>query len=185
MTTSVEQLKIIIIDLLKCSGLAVGALSCCEVTDPAAAKLHRFQTLVGLMLSAQTKDPVTMKVIENLATLRGGLTPAVLANASEDIVRELIRAVSFFRTKAGRIIRVAGICDRDYDSNIPQMIDALMALPGVGLKMATLVMVQGWGDDVGIGVDVHVHRIGWGRRSIPTRPRPGCKNCSRSIGGRP
>lgn len=172
MWTPVEQLKAII-DSRKRSGAAMATMSWSELMDPAEAKLHRFQTLIGLMISAQTKDAVTTKAVENLQTLRGGLAPTVLANTSEDVVRELIRPVSFFRTKEGRIIRVAGICSRDYDGDIPRTIEALTALPGVGLKMATLAMTQDWGEEVGIGVDVHVHRIatriGWVATNHPDK----------------
>jgi endonuclease-3 len=95
----------------------------------------------------------------------GGLTAATLSAATADVVQELIRPVSFFRTKADRIIQAAELCNRDYDGDIPRTITDLIAIPGVGTKMATLAMAHAWDDKVGIGVDVHVHRIanrlGW------------------------
>jgi endonuclease III len=91
------------------------------------------------------------------------------ANTNSSVCRRMPSSSFLHRghTKVGRIIRVAGICNRDYGSDIPRTIDALMALPGVGLKMATLAMVKGWGDDVGIGV--HVHRIGWAATKHPDK----------------
>lgn len=154
----VKQLKSIIA-FRASSDAPVDTMGCSQLGEKSEPKLYRFQTLIGLMLSAQTKDQVTSQAIENLKTLKGGLTPNSLGNASEDVVKELIRKVSFYNNKAKRIINVAQICERDYDGDIPNTIEELLKLPGVGVKMATLAMSTAWNVQVGIGVDVHVHRI--------------------------
>ncbi|OHS93885.1 putative endonuclease III like protein [Tritrichomonas foetus] len=125
-----------------------------------SAKNHRFQILIGLMLSAQTRDEITEQVLKNLNEgFKGGLTPAVLSKANLDTVKKLIKRASFYNKKAERIIEAAKICMKDYDGDIQKTYDGLVALNGVGKKMATLAMGQAWGDRVGIGVDTHIHRI--------------------------
>lgn len=170
MSTPVEQLQALI-DYRAKNQAPVDTMGCSKVGDTSDPKLYRFQTLIALMLSAQTKDQITAKAVENLRTLEGGLTPSVLASQKKETVEELIRQVSFFRNKAERIIKVAGICDRDYNGDIPDTIESLVALPGVGLKMATLAMGHAWKKNIGIGVDVHVHRIanrlGWVKTKHP------------------
>ncbi|KAH0787721.1 DNA glycosylase [Histomonas meleagridis] len=166
----VKQLKEIIKFRAK-SAAPVDTMGCSKLGDLSNPKLFRFQTLIALMLSAQTKDMITSQAVENLKTLEGGLTPSSLSKANEETVKNLIRKVSFFNNKAKRIIEVAKICERDYDGDIPDSLDALMKLPGVGLKMATLAMGTAWEKQVGIGVDVHVHRIanrlGWVKTKNP------------------
>ena len=82
-----------------------------------------------------------------------------MAKANEDVVKELIKRVCFYKTKAQRIIEVAKICERDYDGDIPKTKEELMAFKGVGEKMANLAMNNAWNEIIGIGVDVHIHRI--------------------------
>ena len=123
-------------------------------------KNYRFQILISLMLSSQTKDEISSQAVENLQKgLKGGLTASSLAKANEDVVKELIKRVCFYKTKAQRIIEVAKICERDYDGDIPKTKEELMAFKGVGEKMANLAMNNAWNEIIGIGVDVHIHRI--------------------------
>ncbi|OHT05554.1 HhH-GPD superfamily base excision DNA repair protein [Tritrichomonas foetus] len=158
-STPSEQLKTLI-EFRKKSFAPVDTMGCSKVGDKSDPKTYRFQTLMGLMLSAQTKDEITAEAIQNLKKgLKGGLTAHTLANANQESVQEMIRKVSFYKTKAGRIIEAAQICERDYDSDIPKTIKDLTALKGVGIKMATLAMSHAWNEQTGIGVDVHVHRI--------------------------
>jgi endonuclease-3 len=68
--------------------------------------------------------------------------------------------------------KTAEILLRDYDGDIPPTLDELMALPGIGPKMAYLIMQEAWNKNEGIGVDTHVHRIanrlGWVRTAKQT-----------------
>jgi endonuclease-3 len=172
MSTPVDQLRALI-EFRRESNAPVDTMGCSKVGDTTDPKIYRFQTLIALMLSAQTRDEMTAKAIDSLKTLKGGLRAHILAHADEATVQELIRPVSFFRVKAARIIKVAGILDRDYDGDIPRTVDELTALPGVGMKMATLAMGHAWREGVGIGVDVHVHRIanrlGWCKTNHPDK----------------
>lgn len=157
--TPSEQLKAII-EFRKKSSAPVDTMGASKVGDKKDEKIYRFQTLIGLMLSAQTKDEKTSEAVENLKKgLEGGLTPASLSKANQETVENLIKKVSFYKKKAERIIEAARICQKDYDNDIPRTMKELTAIKGVGVKMATLCMAHAWNDQVGIGVDVHVDRI--------------------------
>lgn len=157
--TPTDQLKAII-EFRKTSSAPVDTMGASKVGDKKNEKTYRFQTLIGLMLSAQTKDEINSQAVENLKNgLDGGLTPASLSKANQETVEQLIKKVSFYKNKAERIIEAAKICQKDYDNDIPSTMKGLTALKGVGVKMATLCMAHAWNEQIGIGVDVHVHRI--------------------------
>ena len=137
---------------------------------------QRLQTLISLMLSSQTKDPVTAAAIENLQkNLPGGLTLESLLEVEPTALNNLISKVGFHNRKT-EYIKSAAIIMRDkHDSDIPSTIEGLIALPGVGPKMGYLCLSAAWGRDEGIGVDVHVHRItnlwGWHKTNTPEQTR--------------
>jgi len=141
----------------------------CERQEYSVDPRHiRFQKLVGLMLSAQTKDAVTdwaVRSLDNHWREQGGLTIANILTADEALIDRLICKVGFHTRKANFILRTARILHAHYEDDIPRTIPLLCSLPGVGPKMAYLAMQCAWHDNVGIGVDVHVHRIanrlGW------------------------
>ncbi|KAJ4465513.1 DNA glycosylase, partial [Lentinula edodes] len=134
-------------------------------------KNKRFSILISLMLSSQTKDLVTHTAVSALrSALRSalgspGLTASALASASPSLVQGCINKVGFWRRKAGYIQATAVICRDRYGGDVPKTLGELLELPGVGKKMGYLMLGSGWGLNVGIGVDVHVHRIsnrlGW------------------------
>ncbi|CAO3587083.1 unnamed protein product [Absidia cylindrospora] len=134
----------------------------------APPKQQRFQTLVALMLSSQTKDTVTSAAVKALqATLPGGLCLQSILAIDEAQLDHLIRSVGFHTKKAAYIKKTALILEDGYQGDIPDTIEGLMALPGVGPKMGYLALQCAWQKNMGIGVDVHVHRIanrlGWCR----------------------
>ncbi|KAK8835979.1 alpha,alpha-trehalase nth1 [Tritrichomonas musculus] len=154
-----EQLKAII-EFRKTYKAPVDMMAPSRINDEKDDRIYRFQTLIGLMLSSQTKDEITLQAIKNLQNgIEGGLTPSTLSNSNVDTIEQLIKKVGFHKDKAERIIEAAKICHRDYDDDIPHTMKELTALKGVGIKMATLCMADAWHEQVGIGVDVHVHRI--------------------------
>ena len=77
----------------------------------------------------------------------------------------LLRGVSFHKTKAKNLIASAKMILNEFHGDIPNTVDALLRLPGVGPKMAFLCMQCAWGVNCGVGVDTHVHRVlnrwGW------------------------
>lgn len=123
--------------------------------------VHRFQLLVALMLSAQTKDEVTAYAMSNLrANLPGQeLTVQSVLATSEDELDRLIFKVGFHRRKAQYIKRASEILRDEYSDDIPPTVETMMELPGVGPKMSYLLAQRAWGIVDGIGVDVHVHRL--------------------------
>ncbi|KAI9764174.1 MAG: DNA N-glycosylase and apurinic/apyrimidinic (AP) lyase [Geoglossum simile] len=131
-------------------------------------KDQRFQTLVALMLSPQTRDTATAAVMHTLQTTPllqpAGLTLTSLLTLHPEALISLIRPVGFHTTKAHNILATCKILTTEHASDIPSTISGLMSLPGVGPKIAHLCLTAAWGRTEGIGVDVHVHRISnlWG-----------------------
>ncbi|PYH41280.1 endonuclease III domain-containing protein [Aspergillus saccharolyticus JOP 1030-1] len=165
----------------------VDTMGCAELYWRASSpRDRRFQTLIALMLSSQTKDTVTAVAMQRLHTELGDGPPAVIKTepsdddgdsrliepmkdstlnlenilaVSPERLNELIRTVGFHNNKT-KYIKAAALILRDqYSSDIPSTATELMKLPGVGPKMAFLCMSAAWGKHEGIGVDVHVHRI--------------------------
>jgi endonuclease III len=120
-----------------------------------------FLTLIGCILSLRTKDQMTAVACERL--FAKARTPEAMLALPLKILEKLIYPVGFYRTKA-RVIR--GIC-RDlidkFGGRVPDNIDDLLTLNGVGRKTANLVVTQAFRKP-GICVDTHVHRISnrWG-----------------------
>ncbi|WVQ75589.1 hypothetical protein IAR50_005217 [Cryptococcus sp. DSM 104548] len=127
------------------------------------AKTFRFHILISLMLSAQTKDAVTSAAVSLLhETLPGGLTAESLAAAPAELVHECINKVGFWRRKADYIQEAAKHLlkkEGEEKGDVPNTLEGLCELKGVGPKMAFLALQCAWDINAGIGVDVHVHRI--------------------------
>lgn len=91
------------------------------------------------------------------------------------LLNELIWVVGFHNNKTKYIKAAAEILRDQFNGDIPDTIEGLMSLPGVGPKMAYLCMSSAWGRTEGIGVDVHVHRItnlwGWHKTKGPEETR--------------
>jgi len=141
----------------------------CEMLGDQSAEpaVFRFQTLVALMLSSQTKDETTAAAMQRLREY--GLTVDRVRETSEQRIKELIYGVGFHNRKAEYIKRTADLLAEQHQGDIPRTLRGLVSLPGVGPKMAHLCMQCAWKETVGIGVDVHVHRIsgllGWTRKA--------------------
>lgn len=112
------------------------------------------------MISLRTKDDVTLAASRRLFAAAG--TPAELASLDEEEIARLIYPAGFYRMKAGNIREVARTVARQ--GTVPDTLELLTALPGVGRKTANLVLNLGFGIPA-ICVDTHVHRIanrlGW------------------------
>lgn len=115
-----------------------------------------FAILIGTILSARTKDENTTKVVGELF-LRYN-TPKKLANAKLKAVEKIIRPIGFYHVKAKRIINVAKIIESQHGGKVPDDLDQLVQLPGVGRKTANCVLVYAY-EKPAIPVDIHVHRI--------------------------
>ena len=115
-----------------------------------------FRVLVGTILSARTKDACTAGACGRL--FARATTPAELDALSENEIAELIFPVGFFRTKAKMLKQLPGVLKEKFGGVLPDTVEALCELPGVGRKTANLVVALGF-DKPAICVDVHVHRI--------------------------
>eukprot|EP00397_Hematodinium_sp_SG-2012_P047555 GEMP01054139.1.p1 GENE.GEMP01054139.1~~GEMP01054139.1.p1 ORF type:complete len:326 (+),score=82.29 GEMP01054139.1:28-1005(+) len=134
-----------------------------------------YQTLIAGMLSSQTRDQATAAGVENLRKLPGGCTMKGIQGASEEEVATAIHMVGFANTKAKHIKETTSIVATKFKGKVPDSIEGLTSLPGVGMKMAQLVMQCGFNKTVGVCVDVHVHKIcntlGWVNTPNPERTR--------------
>jgi endonuclease-3 len=115
-----------------------------------------FEILVSTILSLRTKDEVTSQAAARL--FAQARTPEAILALGEQAVARLIYPVGFYPTKAGRLIQISHMILNQYQGKVPDSIDELLKLPGVGRKTANLVLVEGYRKDA-ICVDTHVHRI--------------------------
>ncbi|RZC86953.1 hypothetical protein C5167_030298 [Papaver somniferum] len=150
----------------------VDTMGCEKAGSLLPPKERRFAVLVSSLLSSQTKDAVNhgkfpvivLRAVQRL--LKNGLLAAdTIDNAEESVIKDLIYPVGFYTRKASNLKKVAKICLQKYGGDIPSSLEELLALPGIGPKMAHLVMNVAWDNVQGICVDTHVHRIcnrlGW------------------------
>jgi endonuclease-3 len=120
------------------------------------AETGPFSILIGTILSARTKDETTTKAVK--ALFLKYKNPKELANAKIKDVEKIIRSIGFFHVKSKRIIEVAKIIHTKYKDKVPEDLDTLVQLPGVGRKTANCVLVYAF-EKPAIPVDIHVHRI--------------------------
>lgn len=139
----------------------MGAEKCYDHKAP--AHVRRFQVLVSLMLSSQTKDQVTAAAMERLHA--HGCTVENILRTDDETLGKLIYPVGFWRNKVKYLKLTSAMLQKDFGGDIPDSVDGLICLPGIGPKMAHLAMDIAWDQVSGIGVDTHVHRIsnrlGW------------------------
>ena len=120
-----------------------------------------FKILISCLLSLRTKDRTTGEASARLFALAGD--PASMLRLSAQLIEQAIYPVGFYRTKTKQIHRICRRLLEEHGGLVPDSIEQLIALPGVGRKTANLVVTVGYGK-AGICVDIHVHRISnrWG-----------------------
>ncbi len=165
------------VDTMGCERLALASAS---VRD------RRFHTLVALMLSSQTKDTVNAVAMARLQAelpphapgAPAGLNLENMLAVDPAQLNQMIWQVGFHNNKTKYLKQAAIILRDQWGGDIPPTAEGLMALPGVGPKMAYLCLAaeHGWNRVEGIGVDVHVHRItnlwGWQKPGSPAAKTP-------------
>ncbi len=147
-----KQIERVILTLKKASGnwLTPSVTMISEETnDP-------FRVLISTLLSLRTKDATTTEASKRLFAL--AKTPEKMRKLSARQIEKAIYPVGFYKTKARRIIEICETLLREYGGRVPDSIDELLKLKGVGRKTANLVITLGYGKP-GICVDTHVHRI--------------------------
>ena len=115
-----------------------------------------FLILMSCLLSLRTKDRITSEASLRLFAL--ARTPSAMLKLPLRNIERAIYPVGFYRTKARSIHRICRRLLGAYGGRIPDSIEELVTLPGVGRKTANLVVTVGYGKP-GICVDIHVHRI--------------------------
>lgn len=115
-----------------------------------------YRVLIATILSLRTKDTLTAVVAPRLFAAAD--TPAAMLELDEAQIARLIYPVGFYHTKARTIREISRQLLDEYGGAVPDDLDTLLALPGVGRKTANLVLTAGYGLP-GICVDTHVHRI--------------------------
>ena len=115
-----------------------------------------FHVLISCLLSLRTKDQTTSEASRRLFAVADN--PEEMMNIPIPKLEKLIYPVGFYRTKARKIKEICKILIAEYNSMVPDEIDELLKLNGVGRKTANLVVTLGY-KKPGICVDTHVHRI--------------------------
>lgn len=113
-----------------------------------------FYTLIFTILSQRTRDEQTERATRRLFERYG--SAAEMAEAEVEDIEQLIRGVGFYREKARRVKEVSGIIRAG--GGVPDTLEGLLKLPGVGRKTANCVLLYGYGMNV-LPVDTHVHRV--------------------------
>jgi endonuclease III len=153
--------------LLRALRRAAPAWNAPVLTLMAAEKRDPFLTLIGCILSLRTKDETTAIAAPRLFARAS--TPAAMGNLAADEIAQLIYPVGFYRTKARVVLGICHDLIERFEGQVPDKIDDLLTLKGVGRKTANLVVTEAFGRP-GICVDTHVHRISnrWGLVKTPT-----------------
>jgi endonuclease-3 len=149
--------------------------------EPAVEKIAEeqqedaFQVLIATMLSAQTRDAVTAEASRRL--FRVARTPRTMARLDVKAIERLIYPVSFYRNKAVHVKAACGQILSRFGGRVPDTMDELLTLPGVGRKTANLVLILAHRSNRNICVDTHVHRIsnrlGWVATRTPEETEHG------------
>jgi endonuclease-3 len=128
-----------------------------------------FQILIATLLSARTQDATTHAA--SMRLFKAARTPETMAKLPVREIERLIYPVSFYRNKAGYVKACCQMLVGRFGGKVPQTLEELVTLPGVGRKTANLVMILGFQSRQHICVDTHVHRIsnrlGWVRTTLP------------------
>jgi endonuclease III len=128
-----------------------------------------FEVLIATLLSARTQDATTLAASERL--FKVAATPAAVSRLTVRRIERLIYPVSFYRHKARHVKAACRMLMTRFGGRVPETLEELITLPGVGRKTATLVLILSYQSRRHICVDTHVHRIanrlGWVRTKTP------------------
>jgi len=126
------------------------------VSHLAKGRRDPFIILISTLLSLRTKEEVTAEATKRLFRLAA--TPAEMVKLSLSAIEKAIYPAGFYRNKAKTILAISQELLCLYDSHVPDTLEQLLAMRGVGRKTANLVLTLGFNKE-GICVDTHVHRI--------------------------
>jgi len=128
-----------------------------------------WELLAATILSAQSTDDQVNRVTPEL--FHRWPTAAKLASAGEAEVAQVIRPIGLFRTKARSLVQAARAVSEAFQGQVPQSLQELISLPGVGRKTANIILSNAFGRHEGIAVDTHVKRLAF-RLGLTQSDRP-------------
>ena len=131
---------------------------------------NEFQFLIAVILSAQTTDITVNQVTPKLFAKYPDATS--LKKADLEDIREIIHNVNYRNNKAKFLIETARMYDEDFNNRMPESMDELLKFPGVGRKVANVILGDHFQKIIGVVVDTHIRRvskrIGWTKSTNPT-----------------
>jgi endonuclease-3 len=128
-----------------------------ELYPDGLAVQEPFFSLISTVMSHRTRDDVTYPAAEKL--FERFSTPEEMVEADVEEIEALIKDVGFYRVKAGRIKEISRILLEEYNGRVPDDMETLLKLPGVGRKTANCVLAHAFLKADALAVDTHVHRI--------------------------
>ncbi len=138
-------------------------------TDIANKSKDPFKVLISCLLSLRTKDKVTATASKKLFSK--AYTPKKILSLKTSEIKKLIYPVGFYKTKAKRIKEICKVLIEKYNGKVPDNMEELLKLKGVGRKTANIVLTYGYNKNYSIAVDTHVHkianRLGWVKTKTP------------------
>jgi endonuclease III len=145
----IEKMEKVLYDKKPYRFTALKQLQAEESGDP-------FKILIGTILSSRSRDENTTKVVKKL--FKRFRNAKELAEGNMEEVKQIIHSIGFYNVKAKRVIEVSQLIVKKFNGKVPNCIEKLLELPGVGRKTANCVLVYGFNKPA-IPVDTHVHRI--------------------------
>ncbi|HKI08091.1 MAG TPA: endonuclease III [Nitrososphaeraceae archaeon] len=145
----IEKMEKVLYDKKPYRFTALKQLQAEESGDP-------FKILIGTILSSRSRDENTTKVVK--ALFKRFKNAKELAEGNMEEVKQIIHSIGFYNVKAKRVIEVSQLIAKKFNGKVPNCIEKLLELPGVGRKTANCVLVYGFNKPA-IPVDTHVHRI--------------------------
>src|SRR5208283_5922744 len=132
-----------------------------KYTEPVLEKFNRltrnpYWVLISCILSLRTKDETTDKVVRNLYA--NAKTPQDVLKIPRKKLEKILYSTGFYRVKTKNVINITKIILDKYKGKVPDGLDELLTIPGVGRKTANLVVTVAF-NKPGICVDTHVHKI--------------------------
>ena len=103
---------------------------------------------------SQTKDEVTHAAVDRLRNRPGGLTVESILGMEQNALAQILKPVGFYNNKAKYLQKCAAIMKAEHESDVPSDLKTLLSLPGIGPKMAYLILNVAWNKQDGICVDV-------------------------------
>ena len=130
-----------------------------------------FEMMIAVMLSAQCTDERVNKTTPNLFEKYN--TPEKMAEIKLEELEKIIHPCGFYKNKAKNVIAASKLLLEEYNGIVPNNIDELQKIPGVGRKSANVIMLEAFGNPQGIAIDTHAkrisNRIGFSKESDPEK----------------